>query len=154
MRIVGTKNNAIDADLLERLAKSRMSGGVVSKTELNTALGSVRTGLKDEFSGASSVRGLAKAQTAIANTLKLAVDSGWVGKGATKAAVTEFLTGRGKTSLATTIATVKEDIKSSGGGSVGYRPAGGARSGGGESSGRVRSGGGESSGSWTARTGT
>lgn len=125
MRIVGSKNNVIDADLLERLAKSKMSPTGISVAEAQKHVASARRDLKDEFAGASSVRGLAQAQTAIENTLKLALSSGWVNKGEAKKVLNTFLSASAKDGLSATVTKLKEDIKGSSGGRVGYgsRPA-------------------------------
>jgi murein L,D-transpeptidase YcbB/YkuD len=120
MRIVGSKNNVIDADLLERLAKSKMSPSGVSLAEAQKHVASARRDLKDEFSGASSVRGLAQAQTAIENTLKLALSSGWVNKGDAKKVINAFLTASNKTGLEATVTKLREEIRGTSSGSVGY----------------------------------
>lgn len=107
MRIVGGRNKEIDADLLARLAVDRQSGNTVSKKEVTEAINSAVKDLKDHFEGDTSTRGLSKMTRAVANTLELAVSSGWVKSGAAKDAIETFLSGTGKGSLD----KVSDDIK-------------------------------------------
>jgi hypothetical protein len=118
MRIVGSKNNVIDADLLERLAKSKMSPSGVSVTEARRHVAAARRELKDEFS--SSTRGLAQAQQAIENTIKLALSSGWVNKGEAKKVLNTFLSATAKDGLQAVTDKIRDDLKGSTGGRVGY----------------------------------
>ncbi|MEW5855390.1 MAG: hypothetical protein AB2A00_41835 [Myxococcota bacterium] len=119
MKIVGSGTKTIDADLLAKLALDRASGGSISKAEVDKTLKSVRKELKDEFE--SSTRGLDRASTAVANTLELAVKSGWIKGGASQDAVKEFLKGDDAGSLKATVADIRADVKStrSGGSSYG-----------------------------------
>jgi hypothetical protein len=77
---------------LAKLAVSRQSGNAVSKPEVQSAIKTAVSDLKDAFETRSSSRGLTNAQTAIANTLQLAIDSGWVKSGTAKDLITTFLT--------------------------------------------------------------
>ena len=134
MRIVGSKKNVLDADLLERLAKSKMSPTGVTLAEAQKHIAAVRRELKDEFS--SSSRGLTAAQLAVENTLKLALSSGWVKAGSAKTAINTFLAAGSKNGLDATVAKIREDLKGASTGSVGYgsRPSRPSRPRGGYSS--------------------
>jgi hypothetical protein len=118
MRIVGSKKNVLDADLLERLAKSKMSPTGITPAEAQKHVAATRRDLKDEFS--SSTRGLAQAQTAVENTLRLALDSGWVNRGDAKRAIETFLSASAKDGLKATVDKIKDSLKGSTGGRVGY----------------------------------
>ncbi len=109
---------------MAKLAVSRQSGNAVSKPEVQSAIKTAVSDLKDAFETRSSSRGLTNAQTAIANTLQLAIDSGWVKSGTAKDLITTFLTDSKKGSLPETVETLKAEIKgnrgSGGGGGVRY----------------------------------
>jgi hypothetical protein len=111
MKIVGSGNKVLDKDLLTKLAVSQKSSNTISKAEAQNAVSAARTALKDEFAGATSSSGMARAEKAITNTLKLAIESGWVKSGASKEVITAFLEGTGKGSLSATVADIKADIK-------------------------------------------
>lgn len=138
MRIVGSKNREIDADLLARLAVDRASGKTVSKAEVQKAISSAVADLKDHFEGETSVRGLTKMTRAVQNTLELAVQSGWVKGGTARAAIESFLDGSGKNSLDKVESDIRAEVKANAksdtsygyGGytsTVTYSPRGGSR---------------------------
>jgi hypothetical protein len=112
MKIVGSGNKVLDKDLLSKLAVSQKSNNNINQTEVKSAVAAARSALKDEFSGATSSAGMARAEKAITNTLKLAIESGWVKSGASKEIISAFLEGTGKGSLSATVADIKADIKS------------------------------------------
>jgi hypothetical protein len=118
MRIIGSKKNVLDADLLERLAKSKMSPTGVTLAEAQKHIAAVRRELKDEFS--STTRGLTAAQLAVENTLKLAITSGWVKPGAAKTAINTFLAAKSANGLDAVVTKIREELKGSSSGSVGY----------------------------------
>lgn len=124
MKIVGSGSKVLDADLLGKLAVSQASGKTVSKAEVQSAIKQAKTDLKDAFESRSSSAGLTKAQTAIANTLQLAVDSGWVKAGTSKDLIAEFIGGDKAGSLADDVEHLKLEIKSNRG-SSGGRTSGG-----------------------------
>lgn len=120
MKIVGSGNKVLDKDLLSKLAVSQKSNNNINQTEAKNAVSAARTALKDEFAGATSSAGMARAEKAIANTLKLAIESGWVKSGASKEILNAFLEGTGKGSLSATVADIKADIKKSSRGGTNY----------------------------------
>lgn len=121
MNIVGKGKKVIDADLLARLAVNGQSGGTVSQAEVKTAIKAATADLKDEFASGSSTRGLARASDAVANTLELAVKSGWVKGGSAQSLIREYLDGAGKGSLSDVMKDIRADVRDNrGGGSVGY----------------------------------
>lgn len=77
---------------MAKLAVSRQSGNAVSKPGVQSAIKTAVSDFKDAFETRSSSRGLTNAQTAIANTLQLAIDSGWVKSGTAEDLITTFLT--------------------------------------------------------------
>lgn len=76
MKIKGAYQKEIATDVLADLALKQQSGKTISQTEVKEVLAEIKAELKDEFSHSS--RGLARAERAIGNTLKLALESGWV----------------------------------------------------------------------------
>jgi hypothetical protein len=127
MNIVGKGNKVIDADLLARLAVNQQSGATVSKAEVTSAIQSATSDLKDEFAWSDSSRGLTKASRAIANTLELAIDSGWVRGGSAKDLINAFLDGDGEGSMTDVTNDIKNEVRKnrgSGGASYGGRSSG------------------------------
>lgn len=127
MKIVGSGTKVLDADLLGKLAVSQQSGNTVSKPEVAAAIKSAVADLKDKFESRTSSAGLTQGQTAIANTLQLAVDSGWVKAGTSKDLIAGFLTGTKAGSLSATVEDLKTEIKSNrgtGGGGTTVRYSG------------------------------
>jgi hypothetical protein len=120
MNIVGKGKKVIDADLLSRLAVNAQTGNTVSKAELQSAIKDVRADLKDQFSYSDSTRGLTRMKDAVANTLELAIKSGWVRSGSAQSVIKEFLEGSGKGSLEQLAKDIKAEVKANSGGSVGY----------------------------------
>lgn len=106
MKISGSGKTAVEVELLTKLAQASTTNSI-SKTEMSNILKSVRTDLKDTFDG--SRKGLSGAQTAITNTLKLALSSGWVAAGSAKEILAEFLSSNGpKGSLAGIISDIQQ----------------------------------------------
>ncbi len=128
MKIVGSGAKVLDSDLLGKLAISQQSGKTISKAEVQSAIKSAVADLKDAFDTRSSTAGLTKAQTAIANTLQLAVDSGWVKAGTAKDLISAFVNDAGKGSLSATVDDLKAQIKDNRGTSSGRTSYSGRRS--------------------------
>ena len=110
MKITGTGKSAIDADLLARLAVARGSGASITKTELNSAIKSTKSEMRADFS--SSTAGLDKAAKAVANTLELAVKSGWFKSGATADAIDAFVSGSDTAGLKALVKQIRADVQS------------------------------------------
>ena len=108
MKITGTGKSAIDADLLARLAVARGSGSSITKTELNSAIRATKSEMRSDFSGSSS--GLERAAKAVANTLELAVKSGWVKSGATADAIDAFTKGTDPKGLKALVIKIRADV--------------------------------------------
>lgn len=109
MKITGTGASAIDADLLARLAVARGSGGSITKTELTSAITKTKSEMRSDFS--SSTSGLDKASKAVANTLELAVKSGWIKSGATVDAIEAFVKGSDAKGLKALVADIRADVR-------------------------------------------
>jgi hypothetical protein len=109
MKITGTGKSAIDADLLARLAVARGSGASITKTELNSAIRATKSDMRSDFS--SSASGLDRAAKAVANTLELAVKSGWVKSGATADAIDAFIKGADKDGLKALVKDIRADVR-------------------------------------------
>jgi hypothetical protein len=120
MNIVGKGKKVIDADLLARLAVNQQSGATISKAEVSSAIESAKSDLQDEFAWSNSSRGLTAATRAIANTLELAVKSGWVRGGSAKDLIEAFVGGENDGSLADLTKDIKNEIRSNRRGSGGY----------------------------------
>ena len=110
MKITGTGKSAIDADLLARLAVARGSGASITKTELNSAIRATKSEMRSDFS--SSATGIDRAAKAVANTLELAVKSGWVKSGATADAIEAFVKGSETTGLKALVKDIRKDVGS------------------------------------------
>lgn len=110
MKITGSGKSAIDADLLARLAVARGSGASITKTELQSAIKSAKSEMRSDFS--SSAAGLDKAAKAVANTLELAVKSGWIKSGATIDAVDAFVKGTEASGLKALVKEIRADVRS------------------------------------------
>lgn len=89
MNIKGRGNKALDLDLLGQLALRQQSGNTISKKEVQDVISDLKSELQDEFSYSS--RGLARAERAIGNTFKLALESGWVRGESASRLIEEFV---------------------------------------------------------------
>lgn len=116
MKIVGKSNKVLDADLLARLAQASDHG--VSKAEVQSAIKSTRSELKDQFD--TSTRGLDRAAKAVSNTLELAIKSGWINSGASTKVVDAFLKGSSDGSLKDTLGDIRDAVKQSRTGGTSY----------------------------------
>jgi hypothetical protein len=131
MKIVGTGARVIDANLLEKLAVARQSGNSVTKAQAEKIIQGARRELKNEFKGSSAAE-ITRAQNAVSNTLRLAVDSGWVRAGSTRTMIDQFLTGADDKSLKGIADKLKADLRAParsggrGGVSYGARARGGS----------------------------
>ena len=124
MNIVGKGKKVLDADLLARLAVSQQSGATVSKAEVKSAIGSAVQDMKDEFQWRDSSSGLKPVSDAIANTLELAIASGWVRGGAAKELISAFINGSQAGNIDEVVSEIRAEVRennpTSGGGSVSY----------------------------------
>ena len=136
MNIVGKGKKVLDADLLARLAVNQQSGATVSKAEVKTAINGAVQDLKDEFSWRDSSRGLKRASDAVANTLELAISSGWVRGGSAKELIAAFIDGSNAGNMDDVLSEIRSDVRENsssssgyggGGGSVSYGGGGGSR---------------------------
>jgi hypothetical protein len=107
MKIKGGYKNEIATELLSDLALRQKSGKTISKSEVKEALAEIKAELQDEFSHSS--RGLARAERAIGNTLKLALESGWVKGESAASMIEDFLTEGTDGGLDELVADIRKD---------------------------------------------
>jgi len=120
MNIVGKGKKVLDANLLARLAVNQQSGATVSKAEVKSAINSAVQDLKDDFSWRDSSSGLKRSADAVANTLELAVNSGWVRGGSAKELIAAFVDGSGEGDLADVMSDIRAETRENNSVNSGY----------------------------------